>query len=71
MKKILPFIYLAIGVFILVGTFSTFFQERETYRVLLNFRTENKYIFLLVRLLFASWFLVDGIKKLKQNQSEE
>jgi hypothetical protein len=71
MKKVLPFLYLAIGVFILVGTFSMFFQERETYRVLLNFRTENKYIFLLVRLLFASWFLIDGIKKLKQNQSEQ
>ncbi|WP_143592128.1 hypothetical protein [Tenacibaculum holothuriorum] len=71
MKKVLPFIYIAIGIFILVGTFSMFFQDRETYRVLLNFKTENKYIFLIVRLLFASWFLVDGVKKLKQNQAED
>ena len=70
MKKALPFIYLAIGVFILVGTFSLFFQERETYRVLFNFNTENKYLFLLIRVLFASWFIFDGIKKLKQNQEE-
>ncbi len=67
MKKVIPFVYIVIGLFILVGTFSLFFKDQETYRVLFNFKTENKYIALLVRLVFASWFLIDGIKKLKQN----
>ena len=66
MKKIIPFIYIVIGLFILVGTFALFFRNQEMYRILFNFKTENKYIAILVRLLFASWFLIDGIKKLKQ-----
>lgn len=68
MKKVLPFIYLFIGIFILVNTFSVFFQEREVYRLLFNFTTENQYIFLLIRVLFASWFIVDGVKKLRKTQ---
>ena len=69
MKKAIPFIYIAFGFFILVGTIFQFFQDQETYRVLFNFETENKYIFLLIRVLFSSWFLVDGIKRL--NRSKE
>jgi hypothetical protein len=68
MKKIMPYVYIIIGFFILVGTISVFFNNQEEYRVLFNFKTDNKYIFLLVRLLFASWFLIDGIKKLKQHK---
>ncbi|CAM1349817.1 hypothetical protein [Tenacibaculum crassostreae] len=71
MKKVLPFIYLFFGAVILYFTFIQFFQDKESYRLLFNFTTENKYIFLVVRLLFASWFLIDGVKKLKQNQLEE
>jgi len=67
MKKVMPFIYIIIGLFILGGTFPKFFNEQEEYRVLFNFKTESKYLFLFVRLLFAGWFLIDGIKKLKQN----
>jgi len=69
-KKVLPYIYLFIGIFILINTFSAFFQKREVYRLLFNFTTENQYVFLLVRVLFASWFIVDGVKKLKQNKAE-
>ncbi|WP_420553018.1 hypothetical protein [Tenacibaculum aiptasiae] len=71
MKKILPIIYIAIGIFILVNTFSRFSQDLESYRVILNFKTENKYIFVLIRVLFAGWFLIDGVKKLKQINEEE
>lgn len=70
MKKILPLLYIVIGLFILIATFSQFFKNHETYRVLLSFRTENKYVFLLVRVLFASWFLIDGIKKLNQKKED-
>ena len=70
MKKILPFLYIVIGLFILITTFSQFFKNQETYRVLLNFKTENRYIFLLIRVLFSSWFLIDGIKKLKQSKED-
>jgi hypothetical protein len=66
MKKAIPFIYIGFGFFILVGTIFQFFQDQEIYRVLFNFETENKYIFLLVRVLFSSWFLIDGIKRLKK-----
>ena len=63
----MPYVYIIIGLFILVGTISVFFNNQEEYRVLFNFKTDNKYIFLLVRLLFASWFLIDGVNKLKQH----
>lgn len=68
MKKVIPLIYITFGSFILIGTFFQFFQNQESYRVLFNFKTENKYIFLLIRLLFSYWFIVDGIKKLKQQK---
>ncbi|WGH76595.1 hypothetical protein P8625_05400 [Tenacibaculum tangerinum] len=71
MKKVLPFLYLVIGIVILVSTFNTLFQEKTIYRVLFSFTTENKYVFVGVRLLFASWFIVDGIKKLQQNTTEQ
>lgn len=68
MKKAIPLIYITFGSFILIGTFFQFFKNQESYRVLFNFKTENKYIFLLIRLLFSYWFIVDGIKKLKQQK---
>ncbi|MGB1042466.1 MAG: hypothetical protein ACPGU6_03660 [Tenacibaculum sp.] len=68
MKKALPYIYIIIGVFIIIGTFIQFFKNQESYRVLLSFRTENRYLFLIIRGLFAGWFLADGMKRLKQNQ---
>ncbi|WP_408024302.1 hypothetical protein [Tenacibaculum sediminilitoris] len=71
MKKVLPFIYLFIGIFILINTFSIFFQKREVYRLLFSFTTENQYVFLLFRVLFASWFIVDGVKRLKRNTVEK
>lgn len=69
MKKALPYLYIIIGGFILAGTFLEFFQEKETYRLLFNFKTENKYIFALVRGLFSAWFIVDGVKKIQQRNS--
>ncbi|CAL2081833.1 conserved protein of unknown function [Tenacibaculum sp. 190524A02b] len=65
MNKILPYLYIFIGIVIIIGTISAISQERESYRLLLSFQTESKLVFLLVRALFASWFLFDGIKKLK------
>lgn len=68
MKKALPYIYIIIGTLIIIGTFLQFLKDQENYRILFNFNTENKYIFLIVRGLFAGWFLADGINKLKQNK---
>ena len=65
MKKILPYLYIVVGAFIIIGTINSILQDKSTYRVILNFHTENKFIFLIVRALFASWFLFDGIKKLR------
>ncbi|CAM1372643.1 hypothetical protein [Tenacibaculum xiamenense] len=71
MKKILPVIYIIIGLLIIYATIRSFSIDKESYRVLFGFRTENKFIFLAVRVLFAGWFLVDGIKKLKALKTEE
>lgn len=67
MTKALPYIYIGIGAMILLGTIATFLQKQEVYRVLFSFQTENKYIFLIVRSLFAGWFIFDGVKRLKEN----
>ncbi|MCG8182541.1 hypothetical protein [Tenacibaculum piscium] len=66
MKKALPFIYIIIGVLILVESIYQFVQDKELYRVFLGITTQSKYIYLLVKVLFASLFLVDGIKKIRK-----
>lgn len=66
MKKILPYIYIAIGTLVIISTVHSILQNKESYRVLFNFYTESKFLFLMARGLFASWFLFDGIKKLKE-----
>ncbi|SEB35050.1 hypothetical protein SAMN04489761_0016 [Tenacibaculum sp. MAR_2009_124] len=71
MKKILPFIYIIIGVLIIYATIRSFLLDKDTYRVLFGFHTENKFIFLAIRSLFAGWFLVDGLKKLKALKEDE
>lgn len=68
MKKALPYIYIIIGLVIVIFTFLHFFKDQESYRMLLNFKTENKYVFLIVRGLFAGWFLADGVKRLKSTK---
>ncbi len=67
MKKFWPVLYLIVGIFILINTFIRFFEDYETYRLIFSFKTESKYVFLLFRVLIASYFIVSGIKKLKKN----
>ncbi|CAL2077977.1 hypothetical protein LNI90_09800 [Tenacibaculum dicentrarchi] len=66
MKKAIPFIYIILGIFILAESISNFLENKELYRVFFSITTQSKYIYLLVKVLFASLFLVDGIKKLKK-----
>ncbi|MCG8796298.1 hypothetical protein [Tenacibaculum finnmarkense] len=66
MKKAIPFIYIILGVFILVESIPNFLEDKELYRVFFGITTQNKYIYLLVKVLFASLFLVNGIKKVKK-----
>lgn len=65
MKKALPYIYIIIGLLIIFFTVISFLQNKETYRIILSFETESKYLFLIGRGLFAGWFLADGLNKLK------
>ncbi len=67
MKKFWPVLYLIVGIFIVINTFIRFFEDYEAYRLIFSFTTESKYIFLLFRTLIASYFIVSGIKKLRQN----
>ncbi|ALU74403.1 hypothetical protein G1L02_07925 [Tenacibaculum finnmarkense] len=66
MKKAIPFIYIILGVFILVESIPNFLEDKESYRVFFGITTQSKYIYLLVKVLFASLFLVDGINKVKK-----
>ncbi|MCD8435555.1 hypothetical protein LNJ03_09625 [Tenacibaculum dicentrarchi] len=66
MKKAIPFIYIILGIFILAESIYNFLENKELYRVFFSITTQSKYIYLLVKVLFASLFLVDGIKKLKK-----
>ncbi len=70
MRKIIPSLYIVIGLIIITTSLYELFQEKSSYRVLFNFTTEHKVLFLLVRGLFASWFLFDGIKKWKSIYQE-
>jgi hypothetical protein len=65
MTKILPYLYIFIGVMIALATVLNLLQQPASYRIFLNYQTENVWLFGLVRGLFASWFLFDGIKRIK------
>ena len=66
MRKIIPYLFIAFGIFILIGSFSEFLRDKDIYRVLLSWHTENKYLFILVKFFIASLFLVTGYQKLKR-----
>ncbi|APG64327.1 hypothetical protein LPB136_02605 [Tenacibaculum todarodis] len=68
MRKIIPYLYLIFGIIILVDGFTSFFKDKETYRILFNWYTENKYIFLLIKIVIAFAFLSFGYKRYKQSK---
>lgn len=65
MKKLIPYVYIGIGIIILIETFFQFFQDKDLYRILFNWNTESKYVYLLVKLLIAALILYGGLRRLK------
>ncbi len=66
MKKIIPYIYIIFALFILIDAFRQFFQNSDIYRIIFNWTTESKYLFLGIKVLFACIILYGGLKKFKK-----
>ena len=69
MKKFIPYVYIGIGIMILIEAFFQFFQDKELYRILFNWNTESKYVYLSVKLLIAAIILYGGLRRLKMKQN--
>ncbi|TYP98266.1 hypothetical protein C7447_103437 [Tenacibaculum adriaticum] len=66
MKKLFPYLYILFGLYILVEGFLQYFQDKELYLIIFSWTTESKYLFILIKILFACIFFVGGINGLKK-----
>jgi|GEM_PF-6635138 hypothetical protein len=65
MKKILPYIYVIVGVSFVIKGFYAFFTDYEIYYLIFSLKTESKYVYILFNLFFGGLILFNGIGKLK------
>ena len=68
MKKILPYIYFVVAAVWLFDGINKFLQPREIYHIFLNYNTDNKYNFLIFKLLIGLLVIVAGIRRLKMSK---
>jgi hypothetical protein len=65
MKKVIPFLYIIIGISFVVKGFYAFFNEQEIYYLVFSLKTESRTIYVLFNLFFGGLILYSGIGRLK------
>lgn len=70
MQKLIPILYFAFGFFILFDGIAQFVADKELYRIIFSWTTENKYTFILVKTLFAVIFFLGGYRKFQLNKQQ-
>ena len=70
LKKILPYLYFAGAIFIAYGAIKRFSADLDEYRMIFGFTTEDKYVYISVRLFVALLILLFGVKAFKKNKEE-
>jgi len=65
MKKIIPFLYIIIGISFVIKGFYAFFNEQEIYYLIFSLKTESRTIYVLFNLFFGGLILYSGIGRLK------
>lgn len=70
MKKVIPFLYIIIGISFVIKAFNVIFNEQEIYYLIFSLKTESKTIYILFNLFFGGLILYSGIQKLKSSKEE-
>lgn len=65
MKKIIPFIYIVVGISFVVKGLYAFFNEQEIYYLIFSLKTESRLVYILFNLFFGGLILYSGIGRLK------
>ena len=66
LNKIVPYVYFIIGLLLIVKGFTDFFEDKESYYVLLGFETKSKYVYLFFRSLFGAFVIYAGVNRQKK-----
>ncbi|MFT4576821.1 MAG: hypothetical protein ACI86H_002627 [bacterium] len=65
MKKVIPFLYIIVGLSFVIKGFYAVFNEQEVYNLIFSLKTESRSIYILFNLLFGGLILYSGIGRLK------
>ncbi|MDG2193877.1 MAG: hypothetical protein P8K77_03285 [Polaribacter sp.] len=65
MKKILPYLYIIVGISFIIKGFYAFSTEYDIYYLIFSLKTESKYIYIAFNLFFGGLILYNGIGRLK------
>ena len=68
MNKIIPYIYLVVGIVWLIDGITKFIQTEEVYHIFLSFNTENKYYYLSFKAIVGILVILAGLRRLKANK---
>jgi hypothetical protein len=65
-KQFFPYLYFVGAIFILISAISRYSQDVEKYRIIFSFHTEDKNVYLTVRVVIAILIVIAGIAALKR-----
>ncbi|MDY0779880.1 hypothetical protein [Tenacibaculum sp. IB213877] len=65
MRKIIPYLYIAFGLIILVDTATQVLANKQVYKIIFSWQTESRLVFILVKSLFAFVFMFYGYNRLR------
>ncbi|MAD98382.1 MAG: hypothetical protein CMB99_13745 [Flavobacteriaceae bacterium] len=67
MKKFVSYLYIFGGIALIGIGIQYFLKDLETYRVIFGFETENKYYYLIFRVIFGALVIWAGISRIQRN----
>lgn len=70
MKKLLPYLYFAGAIFILVSAINRYNEDLDRYRIIFGFYVENKTTYLIIRIVIILLIIMMGITAFVKRKKE-
>jgi hypothetical protein len=67
-KQLLPYVYIAGGIFILISAYNRYTEDLERYRIIFQFYTEDKNTYIAARGLVAVLIIIVGVSSLMKQR---
>ena len=67
-KKYAPYFYFILGLLWLINGFQRFAQDRDIYRIVFGFTTENKYYFIVFKIIVGLIIIYAGYEGLRSQR---